>query len=159
MNFLSKISALILIIFLSSSSFADHTIDMIFIKKSDRMLHLLKNGDIIKTYNIALGFEPIGHKHKRGDGKTPEGLYYINKKLHNSDFHIALQISYPNKWDKRKAKINSNNPGGLIMIHGQSKNLELNREDWTNGCIAVTNEEIEEINKLVELKTPVYISK
>ena len=113
----------------------------------------------LKTYNIALGFEPIGHKHKRGDGKTPEGLYYINKKLHNSDFHIALQISYPNKWDKRKAKINSNNPGGLIMIHGQSKNLELNTEDWTNGCIAVTNEEIEEINKLVELKTPVYISK
>ena len=81
------------------------------------------------------------------------------QKLHDSDFHIALQISYPNKWDKRKAKINSHNPGGLIMIHGQSKNLELNTEDWTNGCIAVTNEEIEEINKLVELKTPVYISK
>jgi murein L,D-transpeptidase YafK len=159
MNFFSKISALLIIIFISSSSFADLTIDMIFIKKSDRMIHLLKNGNIIKTYNIALGFEPIGHKHKRGDGKTPEGLYYINKKLHNSDFHIALQISYPNKWDKRKAKINSNNPGGLIMIHGQSKNLELNTEDWTNGCIAVTNEEIEEINKLVELKTPVYISK
>ena len=134
--------------------------DMIIIEKSERVLKTLKEGKVIKTYSIALGFEPIGHKQNQGDGKTPEGLYYINKKLFNSDFHIALQISYPNKWDIRKAQILNISPGGSIMIHGQSNKINSTLDlDWTNGCIAVTNTEIEEISKFVRMQTPIYIKK
>ena len=147
---------------LCGSTFVRSTLEFLFFKFLEilRILKLLKDGSIVKTYNIDLGFEPIGHKQKRGDGKTPEGLYYINKKLFDSDFHIALQISYPNKWDLRKSKINRTYPGGSIMIHGKPNDKDLvERSDWTNGCIAVTNSQIEEINKMVKLKTPIYIKK
>ena len=160
MSLMIKIFTIFSFLFFPFTLLADNFVDMIIVDKSQRILKLLKDGSIVKTYNIDLGFEPLGHKQKRGDGKTPEGLYYINKKLFESDFHIALQISYPNKWDLRKSKINKTNPGGSIMIHGKPNDKDLvERSDWTNGCIAVTNSQIEEINRIVKLKTPIYIKK
>ena len=158
MKYLIKIFAVLFFILFTFAALAENYIDIIIVEKSQRILTLIKNGNIVKTYNISLGYEPIGHKQKRGDGKTPEGLYFINKILFNSEYHIALQISYPNKWDLRKARIKKYNAGGSIMIHGQPNNsASIQSSDWTNGCIAVTNSQIEEISKLVKLLTPIYI--
>ena len=160
MKIIIKITITFILLLIPLCVYGQNYADMIIVQKSERMLKVLKEGKVIKTYSIALGFEPIGHKQKQGDGKTPEGLYYINKKLFNSDFHIALQISYPNKWDIRKAQIRNTSPGGSIMIHGQPNKKNSTQDlDWTNGCIAVTNTEIEEISKLVRIQTPIYIEK
>ena len=160
MKIIIKMTITFIFLLLPFYVYGQNYADMIIIEKSERVLKILKEGKVIKTYSIALGFEPIGHKLNQGDGKTPEGLYYINKKLFNSDFHIALQISYPNKWDIRKAQIQNISPGGSIMIHGQSNKIYSTLDlDWTNGCIAVTNTEIEEISKCVRIQTPIYIKK
>ena len=125
-------------------SFAEDIIDMILVEKSDRVLKLIKNGHTVKQYNINLGFDPIGHKFSEGDGKTPEGLYYISYKLENSDFFISYKISYPNKWDYHNAKNINKSPGGYIMIHGEPIN-HINIKDWTNGCIALSNKDMKEL--------------
>ena len=134
----------------------DSNVDMIIIEKSKRSLKLIKNGNVIKTYPINLGFEPIGHKFVEGDGKTPEGLYYLNYKVLNSEFYISYKISYPNKWDIKNAKSLNQSPGGYIMIHGEPKKNN-GIKDWTNGCIALSNDNIKDFDKLVQIKTPVLI--
>ena len=127
----------------------------VVIFKEKRELHLLdKEGKILKTYLVALGPNPIGPKEKRGDGRTPEGKYIIDWRNPESRFHRSLHISYPNAKDKSQAQKMGVDPGGDIMIHGLPNGMEnigaTHREvDWTAGCIAVTNEEIEEIWKAV----------
>ena len=158
MKFLTKI-IIIIFIFLPSSLLSADKADMILIEKSLRSLKLLKDGNILKTYPIDLGFDPIGHKYYEGDGKTPEGLYYISKIIVNSDFYISFKISYPNKWDKINAKEINKNPGGYIMIHGYPKNSKKFTKDWTNGCIALSNKNIEELSKNINIKIPVLILK
>ena len=123
----------------------------------------LNNGEI-KTFSISLGFEPLGKKIKKGDGKTPEGLYYIDKKIKDSSFYLALQISYPNPWDIRRALNLNTHPGGQIMIHGlpnkyYDKNFHNKLNDWTQGCIAVENKEIGFLWKNINVGTPVFIRK
>jgi len=149
---------LVFYVFLSIS-FAQESIDMIIVEKSLRVLNVLKNGKIVRKYTINLGFDPIGHKYFKGDGKTPEGLYFISKKSTNSDFYIALQISYPNKWDNKNAKTFNKNAGNYIMIHGQPNIIRTNKsnKDWTNGCIALQNKDIKELYKYVSINTPIYI--
>ena len=138
---------------------ANEPIDMIIVEKSLRTLQVLQNGIIVKTFSIDLGFDPIGHKHFKGDGKTPEGLYYISKKSTNSDFYLSLQISYPNKWDQRNAGNFGRNAGDYIMIHGEPNNKSApDKKDWTNGCIALSNQDINKLYKYVLLKTPTYIN-
>jgi hypothetical protein len=128
--------------------------DRILVLKGERKLILLRNGRPIKEYHIALGRNPTGRKVRRGDGRTPEGIYRIDSRNIRSQFHMALHISYPNKDDIARARARGVSPGRMIMIHGLGDLLGFLGEyhtavDWTGGCIAVTNEEIEEIWKAV----------
>ena len=155
-----KILSLIYLYTFLSLMNANASIDMIIVEKSMRTLKLMDNGHIIKEYSIDLGFDPIGHKHFEGDGKTPEGLYYISKKSTNSDFYLSLQISYPNKWDKRNADSFNRNAGNYIMIHGEPNNKNHSyKKDWTNGCISLSNKDITNLYKYVLIRTPIYIKK
>jgi tetratricopeptide (TPR) repeat protein len=136
--------------------------DRILIEKKERRLTLFSKGRLLKVYQIALGGNPIGPKERQGDNKTPEGIYVIDSKNKNSRYHLSLHISYPNEKDKKRAKERGVSPGGDIMIHGIKNGLawvgDLHTEvDWTKGCIAVTDEEIEEISRLVPNGTTVEI--
>jgi len=144
--------------------FAIHkrSVDKILIEKNERRLMLISNGDVLKSYKIALGGNPIGPKERQGDNKTPEGTYVIDSKNRGSHYHLSLHISYPNGRDKKRAKELGVSPGGNIMIHGIKKGFSWVGEkqaevDWTKGCIAVTDEEIEEIDKLAPNGTTVEI--
>ena len=124
--------------------------DMIVVRKSERVLELLRNGEVMKSYRVALGKDPIGHKEIQGDNKTPEGTYFVDYLKPNSDFHRGIGLSYPSSWDQFQASIKGVPPGGAIMIHGLPNGMNAASVghpfvDWTAGCIAVTNREIEEI--------------
>lgn len=129
----------------------------IVVQKKERKLFLFHNQDIIKTYNIGLGNVPVGDKKIEGDGKTPEGRYYIDRKNPRSEFYLSLGISYPNDVDRAEAAALGKRPGGDIFIHGESKTPQWFKRDWTAGCIAVKNSEIREIYGLVDLRTPIFI--
>jgi tetratricopeptide (TPR) repeat protein len=136
--------------------------DRILIEKNERRLTLISKGKLLKTYQIALGGNPNGPKERQGDNKTPEGTYVIDARNKNSRYHRSLHISYPNEKDRKRAKERGVSPGGDIMIHGIKNGLswvgDLHTEvDWTKGCIAVTDEEIEEIDKLAPNGTTVEI--
>ena len=120
-------------------------------------MYLLHNERVLRTYDIALGFMPVGHKQFEGDGKTPEGTYFINRHNPKSRFHLSVGISYPNPQDKAFAEAQGKSPGGDIMIHGRSDYKGRNKGDWTAGCIAVSNPEIEELWSAVALGTTVEI--
>jgi murein L,D-transpeptidase YafK len=138
------------------------TPDLIVVEKERRVLTLYAKRKPIKTYRIALGGNPIGHKEQEGDSRTPEGRYIIDAKNPRSSFHLSLHISYPNARDRAAARKKRVSPGGAIMIHGTPEGLaplhafDLFR-DWTAGCIAVTNAEIEEIYRIVRIGTPIVI--
>lgn len=138
--------------------------DSLVVFKSGRKMLLYNDNILLKSYNISLGDNPVGHKEKEGDEKTPEGLYMINGRNPNSKYHLSLRISYPNELDKMNALANGYSPGGDIMIHGLPNTtgfLEgyfINR-DWTNGCIAVNDKEIEELWNAVKDGTPILINK
>jgi murein L,D-transpeptidase YafK len=134
----------------------------VVIVKSERTLTLLRQGEVLKTYKVALGGEPRGPKTQRGDNKTPEGLYTIDARNPRSQFHLSLHVSYPNAADRERARKLGVNPGGDIMIHGLPPAFAylgpLHRQrDWTLGCVAVTDSEIEEIWDMVPVGTVVEI--
>ncbi|MBN1547739.1 MAG: L,D-transpeptidase family protein [Syntrophaceae bacterium] len=136
--------------------------DQIVVEKKERRLTLISKGQILKQYKIALGGEPNGPKEKLGDNKTPEGTYVIDSRNKDSRYHLSLHISYPNNEDRKRAKELGVSPGGDIMIHGIKNGFSWVGDfhtvrDWTEGCIAVTDEEIEEIDKLVPNGTVVEI--
>jgi tetratricopeptide (TPR) repeat protein len=136
--------------------------DNVLIEKKKRQLTLISKQKVLTTYKIALGGNPDGPKERQGDNKTPEGNYFIDSKNKNSRYHLSLHISYPNEKDKKRARELGVSPGGDIMIHGIKNGLsqvgDVHTElDWTKGCIAVTDEEIEEIDKLVPKGTIVEI--
>ncbi len=137
-------------------------VDRILIEKNERRLTLMSNGEVLKAYRIALGGNPNGPKERQGDNRTPEGTYIIDSRNSDSDYHLSLHISYPNERDRKRAKKLGVSPGGNIMIHGLRKGCSWVGEshadiDWTKGCIAVTDEEIEEIYKLAPVGTTVEI--
>ncbi len=134
------------------------SVDRIIVEKSNRCLHLYCGKNIVRTYKVALGKNPIGHKEKEGDCRTPEGIYKIIGKNPGSQFHKSLRISYPHQEDKKIAQQKGVKPGGDIMIHGLYKKFavigKMHRTyDWTQGCIAVTNEEMDEIYQLTKVGT------
>ncbi len=136
--------------------------DAIIIAKSKRTMTLMSGGRVLKTYRVALGPQPVGPKERQGDNKTPEGDYIVDSRNARSRFHLALHISYPNAKDRDRARRLHVDPGGEIMIHGLPPAFAWlgaahTRRDWTQGCIAVTNAEIEEVWRLVPLGTPVKI--
>jgi murein L,D-transpeptidase YafK len=141
-------------------TYADHVV----VKKSQRRLQLMKNGQVLREYRVALGDNPYGHKMQEGDERTPEGTYILDWRNPNSQYHKAIHISYPNEQDRAVAEALGVQPGGMIMLHGlpngvrsPSVRAEYQRRDWTNGCIAVQDHEIDEIWRLVRDGTPIRI--
>jgi murein L,D-transpeptidase YafK len=136
--------------------------DHIVVLKSERKLILMHDGKPLKTYRVSLGGEPVGPKTRRGDHKTPEGTYTIDRRNVHSQYHKALHVSYPAASDVAHAHQLHASPGGDIMIHGLPNGWGWLggghlAHDWTDGCIAVTDEEIDEIWKLVPDGTPIEI--
>jgi len=136
--------------------------DRVVVRKSARELDLYDGGKVLRTYSISLGVDPIGPKSRKGDGRTPEGRYVIDYRKEDSAFHRALHISYPRRDQIAAARLRGEPPGGLVMIHGLPNGQgwfgRLHRaSDWTNGCIAVTNDEIEELWRVVPNGTPIEV--
>ena len=123
-------------------------VTLIEVHKADRRMYLLHGSEVLKTYKIRLGGNPIGPKQFEGDMKTPEGAYFITHRNPNSAYHLSLGISYPNQADRDFAKSQNKRPGGDIFIHGGPKEWFAGR-DWTAGCIAVKDREMEEIFAMV----------
>jgi murein L,D-transpeptidase YafK len=137
-------------------------VDRVVVYKRERKLVLLSQGKELRSYKIALGIEPVGPKARQGDHRTPEGVYILDSRNPNSHFHKAFHISYPNSKDSAAANKLGVNAGGDIMLHGLPKEYAWvgkahTVHDWTDGCIAVTNEEMDEIWKLVHVGTPIEI--
>ncbi|MDJ0852478.1 MAG: L,D-transpeptidase family protein [Myxococcota bacterium] len=136
--------------------------DHVRVHKRERRLQLLRSGVVLREFRVALGFEPVGHKQREGDGRTPEGTYSLSERVETRRFGRALRISYPNEVDVRRARRAGVAPGGGILIHGLPVGAGLvgrdhAKFDWTNGCIAVTDEELEEIWARVGDGTPIEI--
>ena len=143
------------------------TIDEVHVYKAQRQVQVLQKGVVIKTYAMRLGFAPIGHKTTEGDGKTPEGSYTLDWRNPNSQFYKSLHISYPNANDTAQAKARGVSAGGDVMIHGSSNLPQgkpqqamydyLPREDWTHGCVAVSNQDMDELWAHVKNGTKIVI--
>lgn len=147
----------------TANEFVGH-IDKVVVKKSERKLELISHGKAVRQYRVALGNAPEGHKYREGDGRTPVGNYVLNWRNPNSDFYKAIHISYPNAQDRFNSQRLGYKPGGNILLHGmpkyiQSKSVlrEYANRDWTKGCIAVQNHEMDEIWRLVPDGTPIQI--
>ncbi len=140
-------------------------VDKVVVRKSERQLQLLSGNQVVRQYRVSLGGAPVGHKYREGDQRTPEGQYVLNWRNPNSNFYKAIHISYPNERDRELSrKLGYENPGGMIMIHGlpnyiqsESMRREYASRDWTQGCIAVQNHEMDEIWSLVKDGTPIQI--
>jgi len=130
--------------------------DRIVVDKAKRRMQLFHSNMVIRTYSILLGDAPSGHKRQQGDERTPEGDYRISGRNQNSRFHLSLRVSYPNDADRKQARARGVDPGGDIMIHGGTPAGY--RRDWTDGCIALTNAQIEEVWSLVPTGTPIRIN-
>jgi murein L,D-transpeptidase YafK len=157
-----KICGLVFVSVLSAVASTQPKVDRILVLKKEHKLLLLNGEQIVKTYSVALGSGGLAPKRQQGDDKTPEGLYRIDYRNPASRFHLALHISYPAETDKEQARKRGVSPGGDIMIHGlgnefKSMGSKHYLYDWTAGCIAVTDAEIEEIWRLVPDGTPVEI--
>jgi len=154
-----KLFALILTVLSFSSSAG---VDLVKVDKSENKMYLLDNGKVIKEYHVAFGENPKGHKEQEGDEKTPEGTYTLDYKKEDSSFYRAMHISYPNKMDIENAKNKGVSAGGFIMVHGQRNRLGwlsgiTQQFNWTNGCIALTNTEMDEFMLLVNIGTKIKI--
>lgn len=140
----------------------DWKADRVLVHKSERVLHLVRSGEILRSYPISLGGRPEGHKEEEGDLRTPEGEYVLDWRNPVSDFYMSIHVSYPNQKDLRRARAAGRDPGGMIMIHGLPNDSPPTRtdylgEDWTDGCIAVSNQAMIDIWLSVEDNTPITI--
>jgi murein L,D-transpeptidase YafK len=168
-RYIARIAACLLIVTCVScsdhpadTSTAPDKVDAIRILKKDHLLELLLNGKVVRTYKVALGRGGLAPKTREGDQRTPEGHYIIDSRNASSRFYRALHISYPDNDDRKRASSIGVSPGGAIMIHGLPNGLRWlgsthRLYDWTSGCIAVTDSEIEEIWRLAPVGTPVEI--
>ncbi len=137
-------------------------VDLVKVDKSESRMYLLDGEKVVKEYHVAFGANPKGHKQQEGDEKTPEGRYTLDYKKEDSSFYRAMHISYPNDQDKANAKKLGVSPGGFIMVHGQRNwlgwlSIIAQRFNWTNGCIALTNSEMDEFMDLVSVGTAIQI--
>jgi murein L,D-transpeptidase YafK len=138
------------------------TADRIVVEKAQRRLTLYRKGIPLRSYHVALGFEPVGPKTREGDGRTPEGVYRIDRRKPESGYHQSLHLSYPDAADRARAAALGVSPGGDVMIHGLRNGLgwlgPLHRlHDWTLGCIALTDAEVDEVAHAAPDGTPVEI--
>lgn len=136
--------------------------DEVVVNKTERKLMLMRDEQILRSFDIALGLEPAGHKLREGDSRTPEGRYRLIERNTDSDFFLSILISYPDQQDRSRARRKGVAPGGQIMIHGQPNQPKHNEEfyrltDWTNGCIAVSNSDMVDIWLMTDVRTPIRI--
>ncbi|MEM9404326.1 MAG: L,D-transpeptidase family protein [Pseudomonadota bacterium] len=136
--------------------------DLVVVEKQKRKLHLIKNGEPFRTFDVALGIAPVGDKEREGDFKTPEGRYLLDARNPDSDFFLSIHVSYPNAEDRREAREKGVDPGGQIMIHGQPNAPSYSpafykSADWTNGCIAVSNSDMIDIWLMTPNNIPIEI--
>jgi murein L,D-transpeptidase YafK len=136
--------------------------DLVLVRKAERKLYLVRDGVPFREYAIALGESPVGHKIMEGDRRTPEGRYLLDWRNPESRFYKSIHISYPSPSDELMAEALGVSPGGMIMIHGESeipvlRRANASKDDWTDGCIAVRNEAMEEIWRIVSDGTPIEI--
>lgn len=136
--------------------------DRVLVEKNDRKLHLLKDGVAFRTFQIALGISPVGDKEQEGDQKTPEGVYTLDGRNSDSDYFLSIHISYPSAADRLDAISHGVDPGGQIMIHGQPNEPKYSEayyreEDWTDGCIAVSNSDMIDIWLMTPETVPIEI--
>lgn len=159
----SFVAVLAVLCFAWASAAADFRLaDQVVVKKSERKLYLMRGEEILGSYDVALGRNPRGHKEKEGDFRTPEGSYRLDWRNAYSAFYLAIHVSYPNRDDLRRARSSGVDPGGMIMIHGLPNDLKHNsmdylRNDWTDGCIAVSNSAMIDIWLSVRDDTPITI--
>ena len=136
--------------------------DLVIVEKSKRKLHLVRNGESFRSFRIALGIRPVGDKTREGDFRTPEGRYLLDSRNPNSEFFLSIHVSYPNQTDRLEANRQGVDPGGAIMIHGQPNDPTQSEtyyrtQDWTNGCIAVSNSDMIDIWLMTGENTPIEI--
>ena len=136
--------------------------DKVIVEKQNRKLHLLRDGETFRTFDIALGIEPVGDKVQEGDFRTPEGAYLLDARNPDSDYFLSIRVSYPNSEDRREAAAKGVDPGGQIMIHGQPNEPTYSAayyrtSDWTNGCIAVSNSDMIDIWLMTPDNVPIEI--
>lgn len=161
--FLSLICILLVYYFLPEERLPAHTkIDKLVVMKSKSIMHAYAKGKLVKVYTITIGKNALGDKESEGDKRTPEGSYYINGKNPNSGYHKNLGISYPDKKDRQEAKAKGVSTGGDVKIHGLKNGIGIlgkfhRLRNWTAGCIAVTNEEMDELYDAVAIGTPIII--
>lgn len=129
----------------------------VVVDKDARKMYLLHHAEVLEQYDVGLGFGPVGHKEKQGDGRTPEGEYRIDRRNPNSEFYLSIGIDYPNANDVARAREAGANPGGDIFIHGRPSKYRKGGRDWTAGCIAVTNSEMRDVYAMVKNGTPISI--
>ena len=141
---------------------AGDEVQLVRVLKEQRKLQLISEGKVLREFSVVLGSDPAGHKQREGDGRTPEGRYVLDYKKADSAFHRAIHISYPNANDAESAKARGVPPGGQVMIHGQKNGLGWlafisQHFDWTNGCIALSNGDMDVVWDSVKAGTPVEI--
>jgi murein L,D-transpeptidase YafK len=155
---------LILVVSLiSASTWAIEKADAVLVKKSEHRLFLIKDGKAFKEFHVAFGGQPKGHKQQEGDGRTPEGTYTLDYKLATSSYYKAFHISYPNQMDVKRAKGRGVSPGGAIMIHGQKNGFSAlatitQQFNWTKGCIALSNDDMDQLWAAIDAGTPIEIT-
>lgn len=131
----------------------------VIVNKSARRMYLLHHNQVLESYEVGLGFAPEGHKAYEGDGRTPEGDYIIDRRNPNSDYYLSIGVSYPNEADRALAEALGKSPGGDIFIHGQGPTYKRGfAQDWTAGCIAVTDKQMRDIYAMVKDGTPIRIT-
>jgi murein L,D-transpeptidase YafK len=150
------VKLLLLFFVFFSTAYGDDKIDLVKVDKSSKKMFLMSGSEVIKVYDIILGKDPDGHKRRLGDYKTPEGTYVLDYKNSQSIYYKSIRISYPNEKDEADAAKKGWDPGGGLTIHGQ-KNDSLTKEEWTEGCIGVTNKEMDEIWELLDLPVTIII--
>ena len=144
----------------SSSKFKRYNgpqVTYVIVNKGDRRMYLMHHDKVLESYDIKLGFAPVGHKVYEGDGRTPEGIYMIDRRNPNSEFYLSIGVSYPNHDDRAEAKDLGKSPGGDIFIHGRPWKYRKGGRDWTAGCIAVSNAEMRDVYAMVRNGTPITI--
>jgi murein L,D-transpeptidase YafK len=140
----------------------ENPVDFVRVLKSKRVLELWRDGEMVRSFRISLGDNPVGHKENEGDGRTPEGRYRLDWRKADSVAYRAFHISYPDREDRGRARKAGLSPGGSIMIHGQWNGYGwlgwlLQNYDWTNGCIGVTNAAMDEMWEMIAWNTPIEI--
>lgn len=163
MKILIKITLnLCVFLLLSGGAYGNPQADYVLVVKSEKRLYLLQNGDVFASFRVAFGGNPKGHKQQQGDERTPEGRYVLDHKNPHSAYYKSIHVSYPDARDRESARKRGVDPGGDIMVHGQPNGRErwevfTQLVNWTNGCIALKNSEMDYVWETVKIGTPIEI--